>query len=128
MQPAGEYTGKAPPPFAPLACECLGVADESGQFVPIMYLSGSVPRGGGQTFSLNPGDTLKVYRGTNQLAAKNHWLGEFNVSDFQEPGPRPANLEIDFEITAERRVLISARADGGSSVYLKLDRVEVAQK
>lgn len=128
MQPAGEYAGKAPLQFEPLPCECLGVADEQGRFVPILYLSGSVPRGGGQTISLNPRDTLKVYRGTNQLVAKNHWLGEFNVSDFQGTGHRPVSLEVDFEITAEREVLLSAKPDPQSSVYLKLDRVEVAQK
>ena len=128
MEPTGKYSG-VPPQFSPLQCECLGVLSVyRGQFEPIIYLSGSLPRGGGTTVSLNPGETLKVYRGTNQVAAKNLLIGEFNVTNFPGTDPRPVNMEVDFELTAESNVLISARVDGQSFKYLKLDRVDIAQR
>lgn len=78
----------APPGVGPLECETLGVWDRRGNFVSIMYLSGTLPRGGGQNMMLESTNSFRVYRGTNRIAASNHFLGEYLIADLSAPPPQ----------------------------------------
>jgi hypothetical protein len=91
----------------PLGCEAAGIEDILGKFQPIMYLAQPTPRYGGSSISYESSKrrTFKVYRGVNEVAAKNKFLGEYEIID---PGYSLQELQamIGFKVTAEQQLLL----------------------
>lgn len=114
-------TENAPNAYKPLACEAVGVAKADGSFQPIMYLGMPLPHGGGEyPIRLTPGNSFKVYRGTNQIAAKNLFLGEFKV---QNASLAEGQASIDFEISDKHELFVSASADAAGDQRLKIEKI-----
>jgi hypothetical protein len=113
-----------PPAVGPLPCEALGVADRYGDFVPITYLSGILPRSAGQNIALNVSNCFKVYRGTNRIAAGNHFLGEYLVTDLPASPAGLHEVTLSFRISEKRELYMYARSNGGTSVLYTLRRVD----
>ena len=112
----------APHPVQPLPCEAVGVADPSGRFEPIMFLNSPHEHGGGTAVPLLPTNLIRVYRGTNLLAAGNHFLGAFRVTDFGTEQFKDF-ITVDFEFTANHDLLMYARTDARTARLFTLQRV-----
>ncbi|MCB1208551.1 MAG: protein kinase, partial [Verrucomicrobiales bacterium] len=86
-------------PYFPLPAEAVGWAEFAGQFNPVMYLAGPLPRGGSESLGTGletePGKavTLEVFRGTHALAVANRFLGQFQIVC------QPATAEVEAEFT-----------------------------
>ncbi len=101
-------------PSFPLKCEAVGTEGPGGVFMPIMLLSSPIPRGGSETRSVVSGrpGTIKVFRGTNRIAASNFFLGEFQVDGF-EKGAEESRVNIGFNLTAQQRLFLYATDEKG---------------
>ena len=99
LAPAGKDLTSAP--SLPLPSEAVGFADWTGRFHPVMFLAWPKPRSGFETLAegylvfSNDIANLQVFRGTNALAAANHFLGEFQIT----PTPAHASLSVGFRLT-----------------------------
>lgn len=82
--------------------------------MPIMLLSSPIPRGGSETRPVVSGrpETIKVFRGTNRIAASNYFLGEFQIDGF-EKGADESRVSIGFNLTAQQRLFLYATDEGG---------------
>ena len=85
----------------PLANEAVGYGDWDGQFHPIMDLAEPYPRSGSEDCAegylpsgLGSMRKLSVYRGTNELATANVFLGEFQIAGM----PSGVNLNVGFRL------------------------------
>jgi hypothetical protein len=86
-----------------------------------MYLGTPFPHGAGESpIRLSANNTFKVYRGTNQVAADNIFLGEFKV---QNNSFAEGQATIDFEISEKHQLFVSASADSTGNKRLEIERV-----
>ena len=115
-------------PHFPLPFEAVGVELADGKFRPIMVLAGRVPFTNSKkpllAFDPNEGmPKLKLYRGTNELAAANHFLGEYQVSGYSRT-EQPLQLMIHFDVDSNRQLLLQVREIGAThNTALKLKRI-----
>lgn len=110
--------------------ESLGIETLGGVFTPLIEPGVSAPCRVSKIFSTAADGqsqiTVKLYRGTNQLAASNHSLGQYQVVGIA-PAPRGTpQIEIGFEISREGQIVLSAR-DLAKKSALEFRRVEGAQ-
>lgn len=83
-----------------------------------MLLTSPLPRGASGTRSIGSGwsETVKVYRGTNRVAASNQFLGEFEVSGFAS-GEEKSRVQIGFNLNAQRELFLYASDERGMKQY-----------
>ena len=116
-------------PGLPLSQAAAGIEGADGKFVPMMFLVWPQPGWNFQdlTFDLKTGSPeIKVYRGTNEVAAQNHFLGTFQISGFSRA--RPAlDVILFFQLSSDRQLFLIAR-ERNHNTHLKLRRVEVASE
>src|ERR1017187_490647 len=116
-------------PNLPLSFEAVGVEAPDGKFNPIMFLTGPVPRIGYKkpllTVDLAAGvPKLKIYRGTNALAATNHFLGQYQVVDYSKTKPSLV-LMIVFLIDEKNQLSLQVReVDKDHNTALRAKRVD----
>lgn len=105
-------------PHFPLKCEAVGFDGPDGSFEPVMLLTSPLPRGASQTRPLGLGwpEMVKIYRGTNQVAASNHFLGEFQVVAVASEEEK-SKLEIGFELSAQKDLFVNATDETGGKRY-----------
>ena len=115
-------------PQFPLPFEAVGVELPDGKFRPIMLLAGRVPFTNSKKplLAADPKagvPKLKVYRGTNELAAANHFLGEFQVSGYSRTR-QSLQLMIHFDVDPKHRLLLKVRdVSATHNTALKLKRI-----
>jgi hypothetical protein len=116
-------------PELPLSSEAVGVELPGGEFYPIMFLKGRLPEHGYKTPLLTVDakagpPRLKVYRGTNELAAANHFLGEFQILGYSR-AKQSLQLMVIFDLETDRRLFLKVRdVDATHNIALKPKRIE----
>jgi molecular chaperone DnaK len=105
--------------------ESLGIETLGGVFTPLIKPDTTVPCSLSEIFSTAADDQSQIivapFRGTNQMAARNHSLGRFQIVGIPF-GPRGTpQVEVTFTIT-ERQILISAR-DLTRKTHFEIQRV-----
>lgn len=119
-------------PELPLSSEAVGVALPDGKFHPIMFLKGQLPGHAYKTPLLSVDvksgpPRLKVYRGTNELAAANHFLGEFQISGYAKT-KQSLQLMVIFDLEPDRQLLLQVRdVDAAHNLALKLKQVKASR-
>jgi hypothetical protein len=115
-------------PRFPLKCEAVGTDGPGGEFMPVMLLSSPFPRGGSETRTLGSGwpETIKIYRGTSQIAASNHFLGEFQVAGFGKDAEK-SSVDVGFTLTAQQQLFLYASGERGNKQY-NVRRVDASGK
>jgi hypothetical protein len=119
-------------PNLPLSCEAVGMEAPDGKFNPIMFLSGPVPRIGYKkpllTVDLAAGaPRIKTYRGTNEWAVANHFLGQFQVVDYSKT-KQSLVLMIVFFLDEKNQLSLQVRdVDAEHNTALKLKRVDTTE-
>ena len=114
-------------PRLPLAHEAVGIAAADGKFMPAMLLIWPPPAAGFEnlSFDLSAGPPrFRVYRGTNEMATNNHFLGEFQVGGFSK-SKKSLSVLVLFEVSETRQLYVQARADKSS---MSLQRLEPTAK
>ncbi|TNJ28550.1 Chaperone protein DnaK HSP70 [Giardia muris] len=90
---------------APLS---LGLETLGGVFSPIIRRNSTIPTKKTQTFTTSEDNQrsvrIKIYQGEREIAAQNHFLGEFELEDLP-PGPR-GSLKIDISFEVDENGLI----------------------
>jgi len=114
------------PPLATsrLPCEAVGIEGVLQKFEPVMYLAQPVPRYGGSSkfFEANAPRRFRVYRGDNEIAAKNKFLGEFEIVGPANPA-ESVEAMIGFKVNDQRQLLLSVTDIGGNHV-LNVRRID----
>jgi hypothetical protein len=116
-------------PNLPLCYPAVGTEMQDGKFNPIIFLTHESGRlGAGQKeFSMigpkfEPA-RIKIFRGTNDIAAENYFLGEFEIVNYREI-KEPRELWLFFSVDEKKRLFVQARAaDKTHNDALKLRRV-----
>ena len=115
-------------PDLPLRYEAVGVESSDGKFNPIMFLATPIPRVGYKkpllTFDLKMGaPQIKIYRGTNDLARDNHFLGQFKIVDYPKT-KQSMQLMLFFILDEKKRLFLQASdVDETHNTVLKLTQV-----
>ena len=115
-------------PDLPLRYEAVGVELPDGKFNPIMFLATPIPRDGYKkpllTVDLKAGaPRIKIFRGTNELAGENHFLGQFEIVNYPK-SKSSMQLMLFFSVDEKRRLFMQARdVDETHNTALKLKRV-----
>jgi len=115
-------------PQFPLAYEAVGI-ETNGQFVPVMFLRWPSPgwRFKDVTFDLNAGaPKIGVYRGTNEIAANNFFLGEFQIIGHPKT-KKTLDVMISFELSEKRQLFVVVR-DKERNISFKLKSINPNQK
>ena len=115
-------------PNLPLRYPAVGTEMPDGKFDPIMFIT-TTDSGNGykDAFStigpkLKP-PRIKIFRGTNDIAAENYFLGEFEIANYGKI-KQPRELWLFFSVDEEKRLFVQARAvDKTHNDALKLKRV-----
>ena len=68
---------------------------------------------------------LKIYRGTNEIAASNHFLGEFQIGGYSKT-KSPLDGTVFFMLSETKQLFVEAQAENKAS--LKLKRVDTSTK
>ena len=111
-------------PELPLSSEAVGVELPDGRFYPIMFLKGRLPEHGYKTPLLTVDvkaghPRIRVYRGTNEIAAANHFLGEYEISGYSK-AKQSLQMMIIFDIETDGRLFLQARdVDAAHNIALK---------
>jgi hypothetical protein len=115
-------------PDLPLRYPAVGTEKPDGKFAPIMFLT-THDSGNGykEPFSTigpkveTPG--IKIFRGTNDLASENYFLGEFKIVNYGKI-KQPMELWLFFSVDEKSQLFVRARAvDKTHNDALKLKRV-----
>jgi len=115
-------------PQFPLPFEAVGVELPDGKFRPLMVLAGRVPFTNSKrpllTFDPKEGmPKLKLYRGTNELAVSNHFLGEYQASGTSGT-KQPTQLMILLDVDSNHQLSLQVREIGADyNTALKLKRI-----
>lgn len=115
-------------PNLPLRYPAVGTELPDGKFDPIMFLTtGDSGNGYKEPFSqIGPklaAPKIKIFRGTNDVAAENVFLGEYEIVDYGKI-KRPMELWFFFSLDEQKRLFVQARAvDKTSNEALKLRRI-----
>jgi hypothetical protein len=97
-----------------------------------MFMTGPVPRRGYKTPLLSVdakggAPKLKVYRGTNELAAANQFLGEFQIAGYSRT-KQSLQLMIIFDLDTKQGLSLQVRdVDSTHNTALKVKRVETTR-
>jgi hypothetical protein len=119
-------------PHLPLSIEAVGVESPDGKFNPIMFLTGPVPRRGYKTplltVDLKAGaPKFKIYRGTNELAAANQFLGEFQIAGYSRT-KQSLQLMVIFDLDTKQELSVQARdVDATHNTALKIKRIDTTK-
>jgi hypothetical protein len=110
-------------PRLPLFSPAVGIEAPDGKFTPMLFLDWPPPGWGFEdlTFDLKAGlPEIKVYRGTNEIAASNQFLGKFQIAGYST---KPSlDVMLLFELSEKKQLLMIAR--DGNKTPLKLLRVD----
>lgn len=112
-------------PNLPLRIEAVGIEAPDGKFIPAMFL---ISPGTGEnyknfTIDLKTGTPrLKIYRGTNEIAASNHFLGEFQIDGYSKT--KPSLDGVVFFTLSEKKQLFMEAHEAEHNTYLKLKRID----
>jgi hypothetical protein len=68
---------------------------------------------------------LKIYRGTNDIAASNHFLGEFQIGNYPK-AKTSLDGTIFFMLSEKKKLFMEAHLENNSSLELK--RVDTTAK
>lgn len=115
-------------PDLPLRYEAVGVESSDGKFTPIMFLTTPIPRVGYKkpllTVDLKAGPPrVKIFRGTNDLARENYFLGQFEIVDYPKT-KQSMQLMLFFSVDEKKRLFFQARdVDETHNMAMKLKRV-----
>jgi hypothetical protein len=115
-------------PNLPLLYPAVGTETPDGKFDPIMFLTTSDSGNGyKEPFSMiGPkleAPRIKIFRGTNDLASENYFLGEFEIVDYGKI-KQPMELWLFFSVDEKKQLFVQARAvDKTHNDALKLKRV-----
>ena len=119
-------------PNLPLHLPAVGAEMPDGKFNPIMFLTSRElsTRGKGNGYksfsTIGPNieaPKIRLFRGTNDLASANYFLGEFQVMDYRKV-KQPMELWLFFSLDEKSRLFVQARAvDKTHNDALKLRRV-----
>ena len=105
--------------------EALGIETLGGVFTPLIKPGTVVPCSLSEVFSTAVDGQSQIavtlVRGTNQMAARNHALGQFQVVGVPSAPRGTPQVEVTFTIT-ERQILLSAR-DLTRKTKLRVQRV-----
>lgn len=108
-------------PSLPLSQEAVGIEASDGKFIPVMFLTW--PQAGWNfeklAFDLKAGTPrLKIYRGTNEIAGSNHFLGEFQIEGYSK-----AKSSLDgtafFMLSETKQLFVKAQAENKANLRLK---------
>ena len=127
--PITEATNFMDTPQLPLSFEAVGVESPDGKFNPIMFLVGRLPITGYKKPLLSVdvkagAPKLKFYRGTNELADANHFLGEFQIVGYSRT-KQSLQLMIKFDVDTKHQLFLQVRdVDATHNTALKLKRVK----
>ena len=114
-------------PRLPLSSPAVGIEAPDGKFTPMLFLDWPPPGWGFEnlTFDLKAGlPEIKVYRGTNELAASNQFLGRFQITGYAKK--QPLDVMVLFELSEKKQLFMIARDANKTS--LKLLRVDTPTK
>ncbi|MDB6025220.1 MAG: hypothetical protein JWM68_1443 [Verrucomicrobiales bacterium] len=121
--PLAEIRDTGEKPVLPISIEAVGIEEADGKFTPVMFLTWPQAGYNYKTFTtdLKAGTPrLKIYRGTNELAASNHFLGEFQIEGYRKT---KSSLEgMVFFMLSEKRQLFVEAHEAEHNSYLKLKR------
>lgn len=118
----------------PLHFPAVGVETPDGKFNPIMFLTSNElhTRGKGNGYksfmTIGPNvesPKIKIFRGTNDIAAENYFLGEFEIVNYKKI-KEPRELWLSFDVDEKKQLFVRASAwtmDNAHSDNLKLKRV-----
>lgn len=115
-------------PALPLHFPAVGIEAPDGKFNPIMYLTTQDSGSGDKEIlaTIGPGvesPEIKIFRGTNDLADENHFLGEFEIVNYAKI-KEPRQLWLFFFVDEKGRLFVQPRAvDQTHNDALKLKRV-----
>lgn len=114
---------------APLS---LGLETLGGIFSPIIKRNATIPTKKTQTFTTSEDNQksvkIKVFQGEREIAAQNHYLGEFELDNLP-PGPR-GSLKIDISFEVDENGLIHVKAvdqDTGIQQSIKINNASLSQ-
>lgn len=109
-----------------LPCEAVGMEGVLGKFEPVVYLAQPTPRYGGSTrfFEANRPRTFKVYQGVNEIAARNKFLGEYEIVN-TDGLAQELNAMIGFQVSAGRELLLVVTDMTGRDV-MKVRRIDAS--
>lgn len=114
---------------APLS---LGLETLGGIFSPIIKRNATIPTRKTQTFTTSEDNQksvkIKVFQGEREIAAQNHYLGEFELDNLP-PGPR-GSLKIDISFEVDENGLIHVKAvdqDTGIQQSIKINNASLSQ-
>lgn len=114
---------------APLS---LGLETLGGIFSPIIKRNATIPTKKTQTFTTSEDNQksvkIKVFQGEREIAAQNHYLGEFELDNLP-PGPR-GSLKIDISFEVDENGLIHVKAvdqDTGVQQSIKINNASLSQ-
>jgi len=112
-------------PRLPLSSPAVGIEAPDGKFTPMLFLDWPPPGWGflDLTFDLKVGaPEIKVYRGTNDIAASNHFLGRFQIVGYPKSKPS-LDATLLFELSEKKQLFAIAR-DRNTRTGLKLKPVD----
>jgi molecular chaperone DnaK (HSP70) len=115
-------------PDLPLHYDAVGTEMSDGKFNPIMFLTTPIPRDGYKkpllTIDLKSGaPKIKIFRGTNDLANNNYFLGEFEIVNYPKT-KQSMQLMLFFSVDEKKRLFLQARdVDETHNTALKLKRL-----
>ena len=105
--------------------EALGIETLGGVFTPLIKVGTTVPCSLSEVFSTAADGQSQImvspFRGTNQMAVRNHALGRFQIVGIPFAPRGIAQVEVTFRIT-ERQISLSAR-DLTQKTDLQIQRV-----
>jgi hypothetical protein len=114
-------------PRLPLGQPAAGIEGADGKFVPMMFLVWPPPGWNFQdlTFHLETAPPeIKVYRGTNAVAADNYFLGKFQITGSSKSQPT-LDVILFFQLSGDRQLFLMAR-EKSHNTHLKLRRIDAA--
>jgi hypothetical protein len=112
-------------PRLPLTSPAVGIEAPDGKFTPMLFLNWPPPGWGFQdlTFDLKAGaPAIKVFRGTNEIAASNHFLGRFQIVGYPK-NKQSLDVMFLFELSEKKQLFVIAR-EQNNRTGLKLRLVD----
>ena len=110
----------------------MGLETLGGIFSPIIKRNATIPTKKTQTFTTSEDNQksvkIKVFQGEREIAAQNHYLGEFELDNLP-PGPR-GSLKIDISFEVDENGLIHVKAvdqDTGIQQSIKINNASLSQ-
>jgi hypothetical protein len=108
-------------PSLPLSQDAVGIEAPNGKFTPVMFLTWPQAGWNFQEFAYDlktEAPRFKIYRGTNEIAVSNHFLGEFQIGGYSKTKTSLTGT-VFFMLSQPKQLFVQAKAENKANLELK---------